>query len=187
MADVFGACFALRVARSGSRGLGATLLVRALWGCSGNDSSGTGGGPSGSGGTPSSGGVSGSGGASDPSTGCPDTIPALGDACSGLQTCDYDDCAGMGHVSALCNQSQISSWKTAACTATPCGDTSCDPGAVCVVELSNDTSTARCVNDPCGSGPTGCEYACYANLCAPGLMCYSATADFHRTVNCQAP
>lgn len=120
------------------------------------------------------------------SAGCPKAIPAPGDPCSGIRVCIYQDCAGRGIVEALCN-SQVTDVQTFACKPTPCADTSCPTGTICVSEFANNATTARCVSDPCGKGPVGCDYACYADLCSPGLKCYSTTAGLRQEVDCEAP
>jgi len=178
----FGSWSGRRVCSS-SRVTLAVVVAFMVCGCSGSDSPGTGGG-----GGASSGGASGSAGGPASSGLCPSAIPAQGDACSGVGSCVYRDCAGRGVVSASCNGSQIGNVQTFACTATSCGDTSCPVGTICVSEFSSDaSSTTRCVSDPCGTGPTGCDYACYAKLCSAGLMCYSSVAGGRSEVACQAP
>ncbi len=176
--------------RAGGLSLGAgfaTLLALAFCGCSDSHSPGSGAaGGAPNGGMPGGGRAAGDGGASGSSALCPNAIPVMGQACGALRNCIYHDCAGVGLVSVLCDH-QFREVQTAACAATPCGDTSCAPGAVCVTTFATDQTTTRCVSDPCGGGPTGCEYACFANLCAKGLMCYSTTAGLHREVYCEAP
>jgi len=156
----------------------------ALWGCSHGEGPRTNGGA----GATGSGGASDDAGMSGLSAGCPKAIPAPGDACTGIRSCIYQDCAGRGIVDALCN-SMISEVHTTACTATACSDgvTSCPAGAICVREVENNVDTTRCVSNPCGTGPVGCDHACYADLCSPGLMCYSTTAGYRQEVDCQAP
>ena len=155
----------------------------ALWGCSGSDGPRTNGGA----GATGSGGAEG-GGMSGLSAGCPKAIPALDDACTGIRNCIYQDCAGRGIVEASCN-SKVTELQVTACSATACSDgvTSCPAGSICVTEFTNSVSTTRCVSAPCGKGPVGCDYACYADLCSSGLMCFSTTAGFRQEVFCQAP
>ncbi|MEI9941681.1 MAG: hypothetical protein WDO69_31080 [Pseudomonadota bacterium] len=166
-----------------------TALALALGGCSTSDGPGTdgSGGAPGSGGAADSGGTSGSAGTAGLSGRCPQAIPAPGAACAGVGSCIYRDCAGPGVVQALCNGSEIADVTTTACMATACADTSCPSGTICVLEFTNGTTTSRCVSDPCGSGPTGCDQACYRDLCSPGLMCYSTIAGARQEVDCQAP
>ena len=175
----------VRRARSGSRvPFFASVIVVALGGCSGTDDPRTNGGA----GATGSAGASDGSGMSGLSAGCPKAIPALEDACTGVRSCIYRDCARRGIVEAFCNQ-KVTQLQTTACTAMACSDgrTSCPAGSICVSEFTNDATTSRCVSDPCGMGPVGCDQACYADLCSPGLMCYSTTAGLRQEVYCQAP
>jgi len=123
----------------------------------------TGTGGAASGGASATGGTSGSGGAAN--TGCPEAPPADGVVpCAGLQTgCYYEDCDGVGQVSATCD-GDVYQTEVAACGDFSCGAETCTAGQICSVNAGG-AFLGTCIDNPCGSGAVTCQCA---NPTCPG-------------------
>jgi hypothetical protein len=167
--------------------VGARLAVWALAaqtiGCSGVDSNGT---RDGGGGEPATGGTAGHGGAGtggassggacpggsgngaggSGATQCPAAPPVAASACKDVpDSCFYEDCGGVGRVSARCTNGL---WvvEKGTCRATTCGprSTTCSAGQACV-ERAGGALLTDCTANHCNGGPVQCD--CIEG-CSPG-------------------
>ena len=109
---------------------------------------------------------------------CPFEIPIDGNPCDrcGPAECAYEQCDGLGQVTASCDgDSDKPTWslKVASCPAAPpCGAEPsappCQPGKLCVLtEITSSGNTAiayHCADNPCAPAVTTCD--CAQSVCA---------------------
>ncbi len=138
-------------------GLGLALFA----GCDGSELPDTDGGASGGGfAAGGSGGDRATGGTGGNATvACPRVAPASGSSCTASgQSCIYEDCGRSGVTVATCQDTW--SVTTSACSETvrcpyPSSQT-CSAGQICIV-YAGGALYARCVDNPCGTGPVDCS------------------------------
>jgi hypothetical protein len=129
-------------------------------------------GSSGAGGASGSGGAggSGTGGVSAPNP-CPDTPPTDGTPCTEAEAalCTYVDCNGAGWTNARCQAPVVAMWlvQNKPCEPVTCsgGDLVCEPGQVCV-ETRGGPLGIECMDNPCGTGPQGCDCPGVCDTCS---------------------
>ncbi|MCB9592392.1 MAG: hypothetical protein H6719_06650 [Sandaracinaceae bacterium] len=90
------------------------------------------------------------------SPGCPDSVPAEGEACEGSGTCHYMVCDTVGVAHASC-RSGAWSLTTRPCTEVFCRESTCAIGEYCVHTLGG---SVRSICHPAPTGPLSCQSVC---------------------------
>ncbi len=176
---------------TGVGGRGGAAGAGGLGGGGGSGTAGRGGsggaGRGGSGGSGGSGGAGGAGGAGGVggtvASTCPSSPPQAGAPCN-VQSCFYEDCAGVGRTTASCANGV---WVVdrAPCAAATCpgigASVTCPAGQICSQRAGGAVQPVECVSNGCGTGPISCD--CLLSCAGTCTVTGSAATGFHAFCN----